>query len=80
MRKVHHDFYQFLLAQFPAVMKWTGEGADANAEYKKQHAAIGGSVPASPQPVVEEQKVAAPVAKSTAVKAKPAKKPPTKML
>lgn len=55
MRKVHHDFYQFLLSQFPAVMTWTGEGADANAEYKKHLAALGGSVPVSaPQPVVEE--------------------------
>jgi len=81
LRKVHNDFYQFLLAQFPAIMKWTGEAADANAEYAKHMAALGGEVPAKAEAKpAEEKKEPAPVKAAPVKAAKPAKKPPTKVL
>jgi len=80
LRKVHADFHQFLLAQFPAIMQWTGEAADANAEYEKHMVALGGVVPKAEEKKVEEKKEAAPVKAAGVKSAKPAKKPPSKLL
>lgn len=60
LRKVHQDFYQFLLAQGPTITKWTGsvKGDEAEFEYEGMVRNLEDDEPAPPKaaPPKEENK------------------------
>lgn len=82
-RKVHNDFANFLKANYPKVMQWTGSSDDVKLAYTNHVKMLGsGGAPAAP---VEEKKddppaPAAPVKAAPVKKAAPKKKEPTKVL
>lgn len=65
LRKVHKDFFDFIKAEFPKVLKWSGAGASAEQVYKAALGSLGASAPAAQ---------AAPVQAATPAKQEEAKK------
>lgn len=80
-RLVHKDFFEFVKAGFPTIMRWSGSDVKAEAIYKGHLAGAGAptSAPVS-QPNPEEVKQAAAPAKSAPAKASIVPKNPVKVL
>jgi hypothetical protein len=81
-RTVHQDFYEFIKSQHPKIMKWTGTEDNAQNVYKEFMGSLGKAAPAeAPKAAPKEEAKAAPVKAAPAGKpAKPAPKPPVKVL
>ena len=80
-RLVHKDFFEFVKAGFPAIMKWSGSDVKSESVYKGYLAGAGAqsSAPAEETKPEEKKQEAAP-AKSAPAKASVVPKTPVKVL
>lgn len=77
-RAVQQDFFNFIKSNYPDILTWTGDIADAEGQYK---GFLGGTIsaPVKADAPVEEKKPE-PVKKAApVVKKEPAKKEPSKV-
>lgn len=77
-RKVHQDFFEFIKAQHPAILKWNGSNSDSEAFYKNALAGLGANNQASstaPAPEPKKEEAKAPTSAPAAPVKKPVKQP-----